>query len=144
MSTEFTPFASFFGGMLIGTAALLLMAAHGRIAGISGIVASWFTQNDSKTGTNTAFMIGVLLGLPLVSVLAGRAPTIDVDSSILVMLIAGLLVGYGTVHGSGCTSGHGVCGISRLSTRSIIATVTFLLSGAVITFISRHLIGVGN
>lgn len=140
MSTEFTPLASFFGGMLIGLAALLLMAAHGRIAGISGIVSSWFTQNDSKTTINTAFLVGILLGLPLVTLLTGQAPVIANDSSIIAMLVAGLLVGYGTVHGSGCTSGHGVCGISRVSTRSLVATVTFLASGAVITFISRHLV----
>ncbi len=141
MSTEFTPFASFLGGMFIGLAALILMAAHGRIAGISGIVSGWLTQYDDKTRVNTAFLVGILLGLPLFASVTEQTPVIDIDSSLTAMLIAGLMVGYGTVHGSGCTSGHGVCGISRVSARSLIATATFLLSGTVMIFISRHLVG---
>jgi len=107
--TDFTPFASFFGGALIGLAALLFMAAHG-------------------------------LGLPITAVLAGAVPSVRIDTPLPIMLIAGLLVGYGTVTGSGCTSGHGVCGLSRLSVRSAVATAVFMASAVVTMFIVRHVI----
>ena len=138
METEFTPISSFLGGMLIGAAALLLMAAHGRIAGISGIFSRWLNEQSHPTHPNTLFLIGLLMGLPLFVMLTGNVPVIQNDSPVVVMMIAGLFVGYGTVSGNGCTSGHGVCGLSRLSIRSLVATVTFLASGAVVMFFTRH------
>jgi len=111
--TEFTPIKAFLGGMLIGLSALLLMMTHGRIAGIR-------------------------LGLPLTAAVTGIAPKVQVDAPLIAMLMAGLLVGYGTVSGSGCTSGHGICGISRLSARSMVATATFLGTAIVMTFLIRH------
>jgi len=141
MTTEFTPLTSFFGGALIGFSALLMMAAHGRIAGISGILSRWLTNDEKPTSTNTAFLCGLLLGLPITTLFMGRTPAVTIDSPFVVMLIAGLLVGYGTVTGNGCTSGHGVCGISRLSTRSMVATATFMLSAIVTLFFVRHVFG---
>lgn len=141
METEFTPLASFLGGMLIGASALLLMASHGRIAGISGIFSRWLNEHDSSTPTLTVFLIGLLLGLPLFTVFSGTAPQIQNDTPFVVMMIAGLFVGYGTVSGNGCTSGHGVCGLSRLSMRSMVATGTFLASGIIVMFFTRHVVG---
>ncbi len=141
MSTEFTPWLSFFGGVLIGLAALILMAAHGRIAGISGILSGWLTRTDSSTPINTAFLVGLVLGLPLTALLSSQPISIENDTPFIGMLMAGLFVGYGTVHGSGCTSGHGVCGISRLSARSMVATATFMSTAIVFTFIVRHVFG---
>jgi len=141
METEFTPLASFFGGVLIGCAALLLMATHGRIAGISGIFSRWLNEQDDSTHTSTLFLVGLVLGLPLFALLTGMQPAIQNDSPVVVMMIAGLLVGYGTVSGSGCTSGHGVCGISRLSMRSMVATGTFLAAGIIMMFLTRHVFG---
>lgn len=141
METEFTPLASFFGGTLIGASALLLMATNGRIAGISGILSRWLNEQDSTTSVSTTFLIGLLFGLPVFTLITGAAPPIQNDSPFIVMMIAGLFVGYGTVSGSGCTSGHGVCGISRLSIRSMVATATFLASGVVMMFLTRHVFG---
>jgi len=141
METEFTPIASFFGGVLIGAAALLLMATHGRIAGISGIFSSWLNEQNDSTHTSTFFLIGLVLGLPLFVMFTSAPPAIQNDSPVVVMMIAGLFVGYGTVSGNGCTSGHGVCGVSRLSMRSMVATGTFLASGIVMMFFTRHLFG---
>jgi len=141
MATEFTPWMSFLGGALIGLSALLMMAAHGRIAGISGILSRWLTGTSSPTSTNTAFLCGLLLGLPVTAILMGGTPTVTIDAPFPMMLIAGLLVGYGTVTGSGCTSGHGVCGMSRLSSRSMIATATFMLSAVITLFFVRHVFG---
>lgn len=141
METEFTPLTSFLGGTLIGASALLLMATHGRIAGVSGILSRWLNEQDHTTGISTTFLIGLLLGLPLFMLFTGAAPQIQNDSPFIVMMIAGLFVGYGTVSGNGCTSGHGVCGISRLSIRSIVATATFLASGVVVMFVTRHVFG---
>ena len=139
--TEFSPLSSFLGGTLIGLAALIMMAAHGRIAGVSGILSRWLTSRNSSSGVNTAFLAGLLLGLPVITLLTDIRPTLHVDSPFIVMLIAGLLVGYGTVSGNGCTSGHGVCGLARFSKRSAIATAIFLFSGIVTTFFVRHVFG---
>jgi len=141
MLTEFTPLSSFFGGALIGLAALIMMAAHGRIAGVSGILTRWLTSADKSSSTNTAFLVGLVLGLPVTSAFSGAPPIVHVDTPFITILIAGLLVGYGTVSGNGCTSGHGVCGIARLSARSMIATATFLLSGFGTIFLVRHVFG---
>ena len=138
MITDFSPLSAFLGGVLIGLAALLMMAAHGRIAGVSGILTRWLTSDGNSSAINTAFLFGLVLGLPVTTTLTGTAQPVHIDSPFVAMLIAGLLVGYGTVSGNGCTSGHGVCGISRLSMRSAIASATFLLSGFITIFLVRH------
>ena len=138
METEFTPLTSFVGGMCIGAAALLLMASHGRIAGISGIFSRWLNVHDNTTHINTLFLIGLVVSLPVFVLFTGNQPAIQTETPVVTMMIAGLFVGYGTVSGNGCTSGHGVCGLSRLSIRSLVATGTFLTSGMVVMYFTRH------
>lgn len=143
METEFTPFASLLGGGLIGLSAVVLLAAHGRIAGISGIVSRILPPSVDKAGLpqGIIFLIGLLLAAPLWFVLIGAVPVQMVSSNGLLLVIAGLLVGFGAVMGNGCTSGHGVCGISRGSARSIAATMTFMATGFVTVFVLRHVMG---
>ena len=143
METEFTPFASFLGGGLIGLSAAVLLAAHGRIAGISGIVSRILPPAVDKAGLSQGiiFLIGLLLAVPLWFILTGAAPVQVVSSNGLLLVIAGLLVGFGSVIGNGCTSGHGVCGISRGSARSIAATMTFMATAFVTVFVLRHVVG---
>ena len=143
METEFTPFASLLGGGLIGLSAVMLLATHGRIAGISGIVSRILPPSVDKAGLpqGIIFLIGLLLAAPLWFVLTGAAPVQMVSSNGLLSVIAGLLVGFGAVMGSGCTSGHGVCGISRGSARSIVATMTFMATAFVTVFVLRHVVG---
>jgi uncharacterized protein len=136
--TEFTPFASSFGGALIGAAAVLLMATNGRIAGISGIAARVLPPyDDSETGARIAFVAGLILAPLLYSVFGGTVVQ-TVSSNFPLLAIAGLLVGFGSVYGGGCTSGHGVCGISRLSKRSLVATAVFMGVAFVTVAIVRH------
>lgn len=144
--TEFTPLASTFGGALIGLSAVLLMAFNGRIAGISGIGSSvlppWTEKLDQGDLTwRLAFIAGLLLAPLLVPLLSGEPVQQTVSSNIPLMVIAGLITGFGSVFGGGCTSGHGVCGMSRLSTRSLIATATFMAVASVTVFIARHVLG---
>ena len=143
METEFTPFASLLGGGLIGLSAVVLLATHGRIAGISGIVSRILPPSVDKAGLpqGIIFLIGLLLAAPLWFVLTGAAPVQMVSSNGLLLVIAGLLVGFGAVMGNGCTSGHGVCGISRGSARSIVATMTFMATAFVTVFVLRHVVG---
>ena len=143
METEFTPFTSLLGGGLIGLSAVMLLATHGRIAGISGIVSRILPPSIDKAGLpqGIIFLIGLLLAAPLWFVLTGAAPVQMVSSNGLLLVIAGLLVGFGAVMGNGCTSGHGVCGISRGSARSIAATMTFMATASVTVFVLRHVLG---
>lgn len=143
METEFTPFASLLGGGIIGLSAVVLLATQGRIAGISGIVSRILPPSVDKAGLpqGIIFLIGLLLAAPLWFVLTGAAPVQMVSSNGLLLVIAGLLVGFGAVMGNGCTSGHGVCGISRGSARSIAATMTFMATASVTVFILRHVVG---
>lgn len=143
METDFTPIASLLGGALIGLSAIVLLAAHGRIAGISGIVSRILPPSVDKAGLpqGIIFVIGLLLAAPLWFLLTGAAPVKVVSSNGLLLVIAGLLVGFGSVMGNGCTSGHGVCGISRGSARSIAATVTFMATAFVTVFVLRHVVG---
>ena len=140
--TEFTPFASLFGGVLIGLSALMLMAFNGRIAGISGIAGNslppWAGRSD--VAWRVAFIVG-LVAAPLLYRAAHGPIEQTVSGNLPLMVVAGLLVGFGSVFGSGCTSGHGVCGLSRLSTRSIVATGTFMTVAAATVFFTRHIIG---
>ncbi|MEZ5758233.1 MAG: YeeE/YedE family protein [Emcibacteraceae bacterium] len=140
--TEFTPFASFIGGALIGLSAVLLMLFQGSIAGVSGILGRLLPPWTETKGLDwrAAFIFGIIISPILVKLVTGQNIEQVVSDSKIVMISAGLLVGYGTGLGSGCTSGHGVCGISRLSMRSILATVSFMLSGFLTVYIIRHLI----
>ena len=143
METEFTPYASLLGGGIIGLSAVVLLATQGRIAGISGIVSRILPPSVDKAGLpqGIIFLIGLLLAAPLWFVLTGAAPVQMVSSNGLLLVIAGLLVGFGAVMGNGCTSGHGVCGISRGSARSIVATMTFMATAFVTVFVLRHVLG---
>lgn len=143
METEFTPWLSLGGGMMIGASAVLLMATNGRIAGISGLTSKVFARSSDGEARSVSalFVLGLLLAAPLWLLVSGDWPQQWVPSSPLLMAVAGLLVGFGATYGNGCTSGHGVCGISRGSTRSIIATLTFMTAAFVTVFVVRHLIG---
>ena len=143
METEFTPWLSLGGGMMIGASAVLLMATNGRIAGISGLTAKIFTRSSDTEarGVSALFALGLLLAAPLWLLVSGGWPEQWVPSSPVLMALAGLLVGFGASYGNGCTSGHGVCGISRGSARSIVATVTFMVTAFATVFVMRHLIG---
>ena len=142
MLEPISPFVAFAGGVLIGTAAALLLLLSGRIAGVSGMVASVVRVADAGPPWRiaAAFVVGLPLGALFVSLFV-RAPDIQVTSSVPLLVAAGLLVGFGTRLGNGCTSGHGVCGIGRLSVRSIAATVTFIATAAATVFFTRHVIG---
>ncbi|GGA08953.1 YeeE/YedE family protein [Neptunicoccus cionae] len=143
METEFTPWLSLGGGMLIGASAVLLMATNGRIAGISGLTSSIFARSTKgeARGVSALFVLGLLLAAPIWMIVSGDWPQQWVPSSPLLMAIAGLLVGFGATYGNGCTSGHGVCGISRGSARSILATITFMATAFLTVLVARHIIG---
>ena len=130
------------GGLLIGSAAALFLLLTGRIAGVSGMtaVATRIGSGGTPWRQATAFVIGLPLGAALIALFV-RTPTVSVTSSVPLLIVAGLLVGFGTRLGNGCTSGHGVCGMARLSPRSIAATVTFMGSAAATVFVLRHVIG---
>jgi uncharacterized membrane protein YedE/YeeE len=139
--TQFTPYAALTGGALIGLAAVLLMAVTGRIAGVSGIAVRLFPPyGDGQLGGRLAFVGGLILAPFVWLSVTGQMPAQNIDASGVVLIVAGLLVGFGSVWGNGCTSGHGVCGMSRLSTRSFVATGAFMATGIITVFITRHLI----
>ncbi|MBM3545452.1 MAG: YeeE/YedE family protein [Alphaproteobacteria bacterium] len=138
---NFTPVAAIVGGVLVGLAAVLLWLANGRIAGISGIVGGLMTPQRGDLAWRFAFILGLAAGPLLYAGLGGAVPAVEVTPSIPLLVAGGLLVGYGTRLGGGCTSGHGVCGLARLSPRSLAATVTFLVAGLVTVFIARHALG---
>ena len=137
---DFTPWSSLAGGVLIGVAATLLLVANGRIAGISGIVGGLLRAQRGEIAWRALFVAGLLAGGLVLQTLRPAAIGPSVVGFPLLVL-AGLLVGFGTALGSGCTSGHGVCGIGRLSPRSLVATATFMLAGAAMTYVVRHLLG---
>jgi hypothetical protein len=134
---HFTPWASFAGGVLIGAAAAMLLLLNGRIAGISGIVGGLLAPRRADIAWRIAFVAG-LLAAPALWLLAAPALSPRIEAGFGTLVLAGLLVGAGTGYGSGCTSGHGVCGLSRLSPRSIVATAAFMLAGFVTVFLIRH------
>ncbi|QQA43395.1 YeeE/YedE family protein [Pelagovum pacificum] len=147
-ATAFTPWASLGGGVLIGLSAVMVMGLFGRIAGITGITNGLIGAALPVPGTpadrdwRLAFLAGLILA-PFGVMIAGGSVAQTVPSNLPGMAIAGLLVGAGTALGSGCTSGHGVCGLARLSTRSAVAVATFMAAGVVTVFVLRHVIGGG-
>jgi uncharacterized membrane protein YedE/YeeE len=136
----FTPWASLAGGALIGLSAGMFVLLNGRIAGISGIVGGLMKPTKGDLAWRASFVAG-LVGAPGVYLLLTALPRLQIDASWGALVIAGLLVGVGTRYGSGCTSGHGVCGLSRLSPRSLAATVAFMAAGFGTVFVLRHLLG---
>ncbi|CAG9182305.1 YeeE/YedE family protein [Cupriavidus pinatubonensis] len=137
---NFTPGFSLAGGLVIGAAAAVLVLFNGRIAGISGILGGLLTLPRGDMAWRLAFLAG-LIGAPIVAGLLGKPAIADIQASWGEIMIAGFLVGIGTRYASGCTSGHGVCGISRGSIRSLVATLTFMAAGFLTVFVQRHLIG---
>jgi len=129
----------FLGGMLIGLATVLLLALNGRIAGVSGILSGAVTAPDRfDRSWRLLFILGLMAGAALYRVFSGALP-VQIEAGMPTLVVAGLLVGFGTRLGSGCTSGHGVCGLARLSPRSLAATITFMLFGMLTVYLTRHL-----
>ena len=139
--TEFTPWLSLFGGSLIGLAAVLLMAFHGRIAGMTGIISGLVPPFSNDWGWRAAFLVGAIAAPALIVMSSGYAIPFESPTPAPWLIVGGLIVGVGVYYGSGCTSGHGVCGMARVSPRSIVATITFMASTAATVFVVRHLIG---
>jgi len=137
---DFTPYSGFFGGVLIGVAAVLLLLANGRIAGISGIVGGLLDPSFSDAAWRLMFIAGLWIGAIALILATGGPFAVALQASIPVMLVAGFLVGFGTRMSGGCTSGHGVCGIARGSKRSIVATIVFIATAMATVYIVRHLV----
>lgn len=134
---HFTPWTSLAGGMLIGAATAMFLFLSGRIAGISGIVGGLLHPVKGDTAWRIAFVLGLILA-PFAYSFGASLPEVRVDAGTLTLIAAGLLVGIGTRYGSGCTSGHGVCGLSRRSPRSMVATAAFMFAGFVTVYVVRH------
>ncbi len=142
--TEFAPIQGILGGLVIGLAAVLLMGGIGRIAGICGIVLGGLTGSEDGRGWRLAFIAGLPLGALLAGWLVGKDwGAVSYSDGVIATAAAGLLVGFGATLGSGCTSGHGICGLARLSPRSIVATGTFMAAAVAAVFVTRHVIGGG-
>lgn len=135
---NFTPFSGLAGGVLIGVASALMLLLSGRIAGISGIVGGLLSAKGSELSWRAVFIVGLLLGAFAYMLATGDSNLVDLEASVPALIVAGLLVGFGTRFGSGCTSGHGVCGIARFSNRSIAATLVFMGVAALTVFLTRH------
>jgi hypothetical protein len=142
IETAFTPFQSLGGGALIGLAAVLLMATVGRVMGATGILAGLFQPaNIADWSWRAAVLAGMISGPMAVLLITGDMPAVQVPASTLMLVVGGLIVGIGVTFGAGCTSGHGVCGMARLSPRSIIATLTFMITTAITVYVIRHVLG---
>lgn len=139
--TEFTPVLSLLGGALIGLSAVLLMATHGRIAGMTGILAGLIPPGSTDWGWRAAFVVGAVTAPMLMLQIPAAVIAFDSPVPLPWVIISGLIVGGGAYFGSGCTSGHGVCGLARLSPRSLVATVTFLGAAMLTVFVIRHVLG---
>ncbi len=139
---HFTPLTALAGGLLIGIAATLFILVNGRVAGVSGIIGGLLRPAAGDVVWRAAFVLGLIMA-PVLYGAFTALPVIQLDSGYPALVLAGLLVGIGTRYGSGCTSGHGICGISRLSPRSLMATLLFLATGFVTVFVLRHILG-GN
>jgi uncharacterized protein len=140
--TTFTPLSSLIGGLLIGFSTLLLIRWLGQIAGISGIVGQLWSAAAGDSAWRFAFVAGLLVA-PLLYALFTPLPAMQIATSTPWLMVSGLLVGFGTRLGSGCTSGHGVCGLSRLSLRSLVATLTFMLTAIIVVWLVRHVLVAG-
>ena len=138
---SFTPIPSLLGGMILGVAAALYVLLHGRILGISGIISGLLHPKLTDSAWRLNLVLGLISAPFLAALFFGIIPVVEIDSSWLAIVIAGLLVGFGAQYGSGCTSGHGICGLSRLSPRSLVATLAFMCAGFVMVFVIRHLMG---
>lgn len=137
---HFTPWASLAGGILLGLASALFILVNGRILGISGIVGGLFRPKSGDVGWRLSFMLGLLVA-PMLYFLVAGPTSVRIDAGWTTVVVAGLLVGVGTRYGSGCTSGHGVCGLSRLSPRSLMATLAFMGAGFMTVYLVRHALG---
>jgi uncharacterized protein len=140
MVENFTPVSGLIGGLLIGFAAALLLLLNGRISGISGIVGGLLSPKSGDAGWRVVFVAGLLLGAFIYMLATGSAIPVMMQASLPIIVVAGLLVGFGTRLGSGCTSGHGVCGIARLSRRSIVATSVFMGVAILTVFLTHHVV----
>lgn len=138
---NFTPLPAFIGGVLIGLSAVLLMLANGRIAGVSGILGGLLSPKAGELGWRLAFLAGLIAAPFVYAAVIARVAPITATSSSGALIVGGLLVGFGTRLGSGCTSGHGVCGLARFSPRSVVSTGLFLAAGVITVFVTRHAIG---
>ncbi|MVA99530.1 YeeE/YedE family protein [Nitratireductor sp. CAU 1489] len=138
--TEFTPYLSLFGGVLIGLSAIALMALHGRVAGMTGILSGIVPPVAADWAWRAAFLAGAIMA-PIVFIAAGGGVAFSVPVSTLALVVGGFVVGIGVTYGAGCTSGHGVCGMARLSPRSIVATVVFMIAAFATVYVVRHMIG---
>ena len=138
---DFTPVSALVGGLVIGTAAALLLVFNGKISGVSGILGGLFQRDYRDMPWRIAFLIGLVVAPMLYAAFGGDLPPVQIENSAGLLVVAGLLVGFGTRLGAGCTSGHGVCGIGRASPRSLVATAIFLTVAAATVFITRHLGG---
>ncbi len=136
---QFTPLSSLAGGLLIGLAAALLILWNGRIAGISGILGGLLRPRSGEIAWRVAFLAGLILA-PVLYGAFFALPAVDIAASRATLVVAGFLVGIGSRYGAGCTSGHGVCGVSRLSPRSLVATLVFMLAGFAVVFVARHVL----
>jgi uncharacterized membrane protein YedE/YeeE len=136
---NFTPWTALAGGLLIGLAAAAFVLFNGRIAGISGILGGLLQPKRGDIAWRVAFLAGLVIA-PLAYGLFAPLPDVRIDAGVGTLVAAGLLVGLGTRYGSGCTSGHGVCGLSRMSPRSLVATLSFMLAGFVTVYVLRHLL----
>ncbi|KGM89623.1 putative transporter component [Roseovarius mucosus DSM 17069] len=143
VETEFTPLMSFAGGVLIGLSAVLLMFFQGRIMGATGILSGLITGGvPGDKSWRAAMVVGMIAGPLVVLALTGQMPEVEVPISLPMIVIGGFIVGIGVTFGSGCTSGHGVCGLARLSPRSFVATLTFMVVAIFTVYVIRHVIGV--
>jgi uncharacterized membrane protein YedE/YeeE len=138
-TANFTPGLSLLGGVLAGAASALFILNNGRIAGISGILGGLLNPRKDDIIWRIAFLLG-LIAAPTITFMFMPAPEVTIEAETATLIIAGILVGVGTRYGSGCTSGHGICGLSRLSPRSLIATLTFMAAGIAIVFVMRHIL----
>ena len=138
---SFTPIPSLLGGMILGIAAALYVLLHGRILGISGIISGLLHPKQDDRAWRITLVLGLLTAPVLAALFFEIRPIVEVDADWIAIIIAGLLVGFGSRYGSGCTSGHGICGLSRLSPRSLVATLSFMGAGFLVVFVLRHVIG---
>lgn len=138
---SFTPIPSLLGGILLGIATALYVLLHGRILGISGIVAGLLPPKEGDRDWRIALILGLVSAPIWAALMLGLRPIVEIDTNWLAILLAGVLVGFGAQYSSGCTSGHGICGLSRLSPRSLVATLAFMSAGFLTVFVIRHVIG---